>query len=448
MSFIKISAAVCGCLLFISGLAIPSASSAAALMVRAGEDLQAAIDQAKPGDTILLEAGATFVGNFVLPAKPGASADNLITIRSSAADTDLPASGVRAHPAMSHLFPKLVSPNSEAALRTANGANHYRLFALEMTISDDVRINFGIVKVGLGSENEISMLPRGIVLDRCYVHGHRTADVARGVALNGIDSSVLNSYISDCHGIGFDTQAIAGWNGPGPFKIVNNYLEGAGENVIFGGVDPKIPGLVPSDIEFQHNYCSKPLAWKDGIVARPSSVAARGLASTDGFSPAGNLQAGVTYYYRVSARARAGQSVTATSVASEELSVTLTFPESAVDLTWSPSEVAKQYRVYRTTDEPAAQTRRWVFFEVDASNCAASGGVCPFVDTGMLTAAGEGAPPVSATRWSVKNIFELKNARRVLVDGNVFENNWVDGQNGTAILFTVRNQEGTAPWSA
>ncbi|HYP26951.1 MAG TPA: PKD domain-containing protein, partial [Blastocatellia bacterium] len=41
-----------------------------------------------------------------------------------------------------------------------------------------------------------------------------------------------------------------------------------------------------------------------------------------------------------------------------------------------------------------------------------------------------------------------KNARRVLVDGNVFENNWVDGQNGTAILFTVRNQEGTAPWSA
>ncbi|HVF90767.1 MAG TPA: PKD domain-containing protein, partial [Blastocatellia bacterium] len=30
----------------------------------------------------------------------------------------------------------------------------------------------------------------------------------------------------------------------------------------------------------------------------------------------------------------------------------------------------------------------------------------------------------------------------------LFENNWVDGQNGTAILFTVRNQEGTAPWSA
>jgi hypothetical protein len=29
----------------------------------------------------------------------------------------------------------------------------------------------------------------------------------------------------------------------------------------------------------------------------------------------------------------------------------------------------------------------------------------------------------------------------------VFENCWTDGQTGIAILFTVRNQEGTAPWS-
>ncbi|MBI2122939.1 MAG: hypothetical protein HYT96_02125, partial [Armatimonadetes bacterium] len=33
------------------------------------------------------------------------------------------------------------------------------------------------------------------------------------------------------------------------------------------------------------------------------------------------------------------------------------------------------------------------------------------------------------------------------VDGNLFENNWQDAQGGTAILFTVRNQDGGAPWS-
>ena len=56
-------------------------------------------------------------------------------------------------------------------------------------------------------------------------------------------------------------------------------------------------------------------------------------------------------------------------------------------------------------------------------------------------------PSYAGTHWSVKNIFELKNAQRVLVDGNIFENCWVDAQTGYLIVFTPRNQEGTAPWS-
>jgi hypothetical protein len=47
----------------------------------------------------------------------------------------------------------------------------------------------------------------------------------------------------------------------------------------------------------------------------------------------------------------------------------------------------------------------------------------------------------------VKNLLELKNARRVLIEGNVLENNWVDAQDGFGILFTVRNQDGRSPWS-
>lgn len=40
--------------------------------------------------------------------------------------------------------------------------------------------------------------------------------------------------------------------------------------------------------------------------------------------------------------------------------------------------------------------------------------------------------------WSVKNLFELKNARRVVIEGCVFENNWTDAQAGRAIVFTPR----------
>ena len=49
-------------------------------------------------------------------------------------------------------------------------------------------------------------------------------------------------------------------------------------------------------------------------------------------------------------------------------------------------------------------------------------------------------------RWQIKNVLELKNARRVSIRGNVFENNWQAAQAGFAILFTVRNQDGGCPW--
>jgi hypothetical protein len=46
----------------------------------------------------------------------------------------------------------------------------------------------------------------------------------------------------------------------------------------------------------------------------------------------------------------------------------------------------------------------------------------------------------------VKNLFELKNASNVHVANNTFTGNWGDAQNGIAILFTVRNENGTCRW--
>jgi hypothetical protein len=50
-------------------------------------------------------------------------------------------------------------------------------------------------------------------------------------------------------------------------------------------------------------------------------------------------------------------------------------------------------------------------------------------------------------KWQVKNIFETKNVRRILVEGNVLENNWTDGQVGFAFVLKSENQDGSAPWS-
>src|SRR6476620_4592279 len=76
--------------------------NAATITVRAGDNLQSALDGAKPGDTILLEAGATFTGNFTLPVKGGTS---FITVRSSAPDSSLPGSGTRITPAFAAFLP-------------------------------------------------------------------------------------------------------------------------------------------------------------------------------------------------------------------------------------------------------------------------------------------------------------------------------------------------------
>jgi hypothetical protein len=48
--------------------------------------------------------------------------------------------------------------------------------------------------------------------------------------------------------------------------------------------------------------------------------------------------------------------------------------------------------------------------------------------------------------WTVKNIFELKNAQRVTVRRNVMQYNWGGGQPGYAIVFTPRNSSGQTPW--
>src|SRR5262245_55399553 len=59
----------------------------ATIVVPADGDLQAAIDQARPGDILLLQPGATYVGNFVLTAK---ESDRPITIRTATDDRRLP----------------------------------------------------------------------------------------------------------------------------------------------------------------------------------------------------------------------------------------------------------------------------------------------------------------------------------------------------------------------
>src|SRR6266480_6344717 len=213
--------------------------------IGAGGDFQGALNHALLGDTITLQAGATFTGNFTLPVKSGTG---WIIVRTSAPDSSLPAQGHRITPSYASSLPKIVSPNSSPAIQAAPGAHNYRLVGLELTVAAGLAINYNVVLLGDNTITSLSQVPSRIVLDRVYIHGQGNDNSRRGVALNAANSAVIDSYISGIHEAGNDNQAIMCSNGPGPLKIANNYLEAAGENVLFGGNDPAITNLVPSDI--------------------------------------------------------------------------------------------------------------------------------------------------------------------------------------------------------
>jgi hypothetical protein len=233
--------------------ALLSAITGNILEAKSGTTFQTLLDQAQPGDIIILQAGVTYTGNFILRNKQGAG---VITITSSRL-SELPTG--RVSKTMAGLMPKIVSPNGSPAIATADGAHHYRLVGLEIT---STVYNNGIVRLGNGTETSEFQLPDQIEVDRVYIHGDSVIGSKRGIALNSKSAKITNSYISDIKSTGQDSQAICGWNGPGPYVIKNNYLEAAGENIMFGGSDPALLGVTPSDIEIRGNYLVKPLAWR------------------------------------------------------------------------------------------------------------------------------------------------------------------------------------------
>lgn len=248
-----------------------------------GSDLQAAINASQSGDTLQM--------------------NGMIAICNCVENKGLRLQG-----------PGVVkTPNSLPALYYPPGTPAASFDQLEVTTASGPVAD--IVRHGTsGPEQDTpEEIPQGLTITNSDIHGQPGQEVKRGIAANGANFVIRNSKVREIHGKGYDTQAICGWNGPGPFLIEDNDLQASGENIMFGGADPSIPNLIPSDITIRRNHIWKPLDWK-GI-------------------------------------------------------------------------------------------------------------------------------------WTVKNLFETKNARRVLIDGNLFENVWPDAQVGFAILLKSNNQDSTAPWS-
>jgi hypothetical protein len=164
-------------------------STGQTIRVHEGDDLQDALDMAQLGDTIVLDAGATFKGPFLLPRKTGAG---WVTIRTSTPDKSFPAPGTRVSPTHAPLMPKLISWKGEGVIIADRGAHHYRLIGIEVQPSEGTYLH-SLMLFGINRERTLEDQPHHIIVDRCYIHGDPKKGSRRGVALNGRHLAVVDS---------------------------------------------------------------------------------------------------------------------------------------------------------------------------------------------------------------------------------------------------------------
>ena len=219
-----------------------------------------ALNSSQPGDVIVLTAGYTYSGNFTLPVKTNPNGKWIYIVTSDY--TGLPATGVRVAPTdVSHMA-TIISTNSTAPITLAQGADHWRFVGVEVTTTSAVGSPRPFTYQLIETTTDIGFpMCDSIIVDRSYIHGTTAIDVQHAISANCSNFAVIDSYISETHFDGADSQAIGLWFSPGPIKIVNNYLEAAGENVLFGGAGGLTNPWVPSDIEIRNNWFIKPLSW-------------------------------------------------------------------------------------------------------------------------------------------------------------------------------------------
>lgn len=244
----------------------PSAmpSSGTVHHLHAGASLQDTINAAAAGDKIDIDSGLTiFCFSCSLPAKVGADSLHWITFETAGCGTSENARLDTAQ-ARTRNLAKLVTGDSSGAgldlFHTVGHASYYRFTCLELKQPVHVLGTYNLVTFDTGSSH--------ISVDHIYIHGDSANALLHAIIFNGAYESLTDSWCSDIHdggslfGIGPQAQCVSGWTGPGPYKIVNNYLSASGENVMFGGSSQSTwINQNPADIEIRRNHFYKPLSW-------------------------------------------------------------------------------------------------------------------------------------------------------------------------------------------
>ena len=441
-------------------------------------NLQTALNAASRGDILELKAGEIFEGAFVLPYKTGTGA---ITVRSSRW-RELPSPGTRVTAADAAVMPTLQPSNGfdpvlaagfyerfvssvsvatdvitfTAAHGFANGDPvacwnydgtipivENQIYYVRDSTSNTIKLattadgpavdlltdstatlfrctmarsvsgwkfqgiefrskpgqvsQYNLLLMGTGFATAREGLVSHIEFDRVYIHGIEGEDGPNVcLYLNTKALTVIDSRIEFCKLQGYESKAISMPEVSGPILVRNTYIEAAGINTLFGGSSVRIEGLVPGDeggIVFEGNHFFKPMSYKwssgTGGTVDPAGACAEGTKYL-------NVTSGAWFVCSSSS-------------------------------VWVVGPTCANGEYFKRTDV--------------VQNCAS--GACWACNGGVFTSSSK----YRQYGYAVKNLFEIKSGINVIVRGNVFENNWIDGQDGVAIWIVSQVQSGNAsPW--
>src|SRR6202171_735503 len=244
----------------ISILTLAGGANAATIVVPSGGDLQAAINASNCGDDIVLQAGATFAGNFTLRYKGACSGTiaDYITIRTSNL-SGIPLAGTRITPSNAAAMVKLLASSSAPALEAEANAHHYKMIGIEITNVGGSVITPELVLLGSRSSGgglPFAQHPHHITFDRCWIH-EATNDTTtpssvvttaiRGFNLDATDITITESRIAGFRAYQPVSQGVEASNAilfpSSALRVVvnNTYLEAWFCPVFFGGSGGSTP---------------------------------------------------------------------------------------------------------------------------------------------------------------------------------------------------------------
>lgn len=406
-------------------------ASAATIHVPVGGNLQAAINTAKCGDVITLEAGATYTGNFNLGPKPvctGTDGD-YITITTNDPSgtpvhlTNYPRSDTPTTTASAARMPKAVTPNSYPAFWLNGGMKYWRIKGLDITSVKGAR---AIRLIGFGEviPADRSQYPDHIVIEQNWIHPPEE---------DGTPLTTANMHRSVDNGIYFEgTNTLIQHNDIGGF--VGRYAD-SNQPMTTAGI------LITT--------------WADNVVIQNNYI----RAWTYGFFFGGGSKGFATVTATVTNCTTTSCQFSSTNGITIGKAITVLVYK-AVDSIGIEREWWGQGFVSAINGSTVTVSRPWCH-----SNNDPNGNVCrPFTSANLrqfpadgALARIEGLQPQNITvrrnyiskrpEWKEllgqsggKGYFELKACHNCTVDGNIFDH-------GTGSTITTRNQGGADPWN-